>query len=128
MVSVLAIGTKVRGFKPSLGDGFLKAVKIMRTPSFGGEVNPEAIRFYNMLKNYTNMKEVRIILFRHTTTTFWYYYIFLVYHNFLTLLVLHVSGYCNPSSGTFIKQFTRLRVASQYPLHWMCSNCKIHLL
>jgi hypothetical protein len=41
---------------------------------------------------------------------FWYYYIFLVYHSFLTLLVQHVSGYCNPSSGTFIKQFTRLRI------------------
>jgi hypothetical protein len=40
--SVLAIGTKVRGFKPGLGDGFLRAVKIRRTPSFGGEVKPEA--------------------------------------------------------------------------------------
>jgi hypothetical protein len=69
----------------------------------------------------------RIILFRHihTTTTFWYYYIPLVYHSFLTLLVQHVLGYCNPSSGTFIKQFTRPRMASQYVLHWMCSNCKM---
>jgi hypothetical protein len=68
--------------------------------------------------------DFRIILFRHIhTKTFWYYYIFLVYHSFLTLLVQHVSGYCNPSSGTFIKQFTRLRMASQYVLHWMCSNC-----
>jgi hypothetical protein len=74
--------------------------------------------------------DFRIILFCHihTTTAFWYYYIFLVYHSFLTLLVQHVSGYCNPSSGTYIKQFARLRMASQYVLHWMCSNCKIHLL
>jgi hypothetical protein len=56
------------------------------------------------------------------------FYIFLVYHSFRTLLVQHVSVYSNPSSGTFVKQFTRLRVASQYALHWMCSNCKIHLL
>jgi hypothetical protein len=70
----------------------------------------------------------RIILIRHihTTTIFWYYYIFLVYHNFLTLLVQHVSGYCNPSSGTFVKQFTRLRVASQ--LHFIQPEIHIKIL
>jgi hypothetical protein len=39
MVSVLAIGTKVRGFNPGRGDGFLKAIKILSTPSFGGKIN-----------------------------------------------------------------------------------------
>jgi hypothetical protein len=41
MVSVLATGPKVRGFKPGRGDGFLKAIKIRSTSSFGGEVKPE---------------------------------------------------------------------------------------
>jgi hypothetical protein len=40
MVSVLAIGPKVRGFKPNHDDGFLRATKICNTPSFGGEVKP----------------------------------------------------------------------------------------
>jgi hypothetical protein len=34
MVSVLAIGPKVRGFKPDRGDGLLWAIKICSTPSF----------------------------------------------------------------------------------------------
>jgi hypothetical protein len=41
VVSVLAIGPKVRGFKPGQGDGFLRAIKIRSTPSLGWEVNPE---------------------------------------------------------------------------------------
>jgi hypothetical protein len=41
MVSVLATGHKGRGFKPSRRDGFLKAVKIRSTPSFGWEVKPK---------------------------------------------------------------------------------------
>jgi hypothetical protein len=41
MVSVLAIGPKVRGFKPGRGDGFLRAIKILSTPSFQGDVKPE---------------------------------------------------------------------------------------
>jgi hypothetical protein len=32
MVSVLAIGPKVGGFKPGRGDEFLKAIKIRSTP------------------------------------------------------------------------------------------------
>jgi hypothetical protein len=40
MVTVLAIGPKVRGFKPDRGDGFLRAMKIRSTPYFGGEVKP----------------------------------------------------------------------------------------
>jgi hypothetical protein len=42
MDGMLAIGTKVRGFKPGQGDGFLRAIKICNTTSFGGEVNPLA--------------------------------------------------------------------------------------
>jgi hypothetical protein len=38
VVSVLAIGPKVRGFKPCRGDVFLRATKIRSRTSFGGEV------------------------------------------------------------------------------------------
>jgi hypothetical protein len=41
MVSVLAIGPTVRGFKPDQGRWiFLQVLKIHSTPSFGGEVKP----------------------------------------------------------------------------------------
>jgi hypothetical protein len=42
MVSVLVTAYKVRGFKPAERDGFLKAIKIRSTSSFGGEVKPDA--------------------------------------------------------------------------------------
>jgi hypothetical protein len=42
MVSMLAIGPKVRGFKPSGDDGFLRVIKICSTPSFRGQVKPSA--------------------------------------------------------------------------------------
>jgi hypothetical protein len=42
MVSVLAIGPKVRRFKPSWGNGFLRVINIHSTPSFGGEVKLQA--------------------------------------------------------------------------------------
>jgi hypothetical protein len=38
MVSVLAIGPKVSGFKPGRGDGLLRPIKICSTPSFGEKV------------------------------------------------------------------------------------------
>jgi hypothetical protein len=41
VVSVLATGPKGRGFKPGPGDGFLSAIKIRSTPSFGWDVKPE---------------------------------------------------------------------------------------
>jgi hypothetical protein len=74
--------------------------------------------------------DFRIILIRHihTTTIFLVLLYISSIPQFLTLIVQHVSSCCNSSSGTFIKQFTRLRVASQYALHWVCCNCKIHLL
>jgi hypothetical protein len=55
MCSVIAIRTKVRGLKPPRGDGFLRALKIRSTPSFGGEEKQEApyhkISFESMNKN-----------------------------------------------------------------------------
>jgi hypothetical protein len=42
MVSVLAVGCKVHRLKPRQGHGLLKVIKIHCTPSFGGEVKPEA--------------------------------------------------------------------------------------
>jgi hypothetical protein len=43
MVSVLATGPKVRGFKAGRGDGCLRAIKIRSTSSLGGEIKPEAL-------------------------------------------------------------------------------------
>jgi hypothetical protein len=48
--SLLAIESKVRGFKPSRGDEFLSVIKIRSTPSFGGEVKPE-VRCRNILRH-----------------------------------------------------------------------------
>jgi hypothetical protein len=42
MVSVFDIQTKVCGFKPGRGYGFLRVIQICYVPSFGGEVKPEA--------------------------------------------------------------------------------------
>jgi hypothetical protein len=41
MVSVLAIRSKVHGFKPGLGYGILREIKIRSMLSFGGEVKQE---------------------------------------------------------------------------------------
>jgi hypothetical protein len=38
---VLATGPEGRGFEPGQGDGFLRAIKIRSTPSFGWEVKQE---------------------------------------------------------------------------------------
>jgi hypothetical protein len=53
VVSVLATGHKDRKFKPGLGDGFLGALKIRSTPSFGWEVKPE-IRCLKILSHVKN--------------------------------------------------------------------------
>jgi hypothetical protein len=42
MVSVLVTGSKIRGFKLTRSEGFLRAIKISITPSFGRELKPEA--------------------------------------------------------------------------------------
>jgi hypothetical protein len=39
--SVLATGSKSREFEPGQGNGFLRAIKIRSTPSFGWYVKPE---------------------------------------------------------------------------------------
>jgi hypothetical protein len=41
VVSVLDIEPKGRVFEPIQGDGFLRAIKIRSTPSFGWKVKPE---------------------------------------------------------------------------------------
>jgi hypothetical protein len=50
---VFATGLKVCGFEPGQGDGFLRAVKIRSTLSFGWEVGytwtSHVVRFYGML-------------------------------------------------------------------------------
>jgi hypothetical protein len=38
--SVLAFGTRIRGFKPGRSRRIFQAKKILSTPSFGGEVKP----------------------------------------------------------------------------------------
>jgi hypothetical protein len=43
MVSVLVTGPIGRGFEPDRGNGFLRAIKIYSTPSFGWEVKPEVL-------------------------------------------------------------------------------------
>jgi hypothetical protein len=49
---VPATGTKVRGFQPGRGDGFLSSKKIRNTLSFGEELKPSTPnRFYGMVKN-----------------------------------------------------------------------------
>jgi hypothetical protein len=42
MVTVLVTETKVRAFRPGRGDGFLRAIKIRSTLSFGEAIKPEA--------------------------------------------------------------------------------------
>jgi hypothetical protein len=53
VVRVLATGPKDRGFKPGQGDGFLTAIKICSTPSFGWEIKPEVPR-RKILKHVKN--------------------------------------------------------------------------
>jgi hypothetical protein len=50
VVSVLATGPKGRGFKPGRGDGFLRAIKIRSTPSFGWEVK-QKVPFGKILRH-----------------------------------------------------------------------------
>jgi hypothetical protein len=41
VISVIATEPKGHGFEPGQGDGFLRAIKIRSTPSFGWKVKPE---------------------------------------------------------------------------------------
>jgi hypothetical protein len=62
MVSVLAIGSKVFGFKPCRRDGFLRPIQVRSAPSFGGEVKPEAachnILLYEYERNISYTKSI----------------------------------------------------------------------
>jgi hypothetical protein len=58
MVSLRAIRPKIRVFKPGRGDGFLSTIKIRSTPSFGGEVNPEA-PYLRILRHVKNILPLR---------------------------------------------------------------------
>jgi hypothetical protein len=52
VVSVLDTEPKGRGLKPGRGDGFLNAIIILNTPSFGWEVKswkPHVVNFHGML-------------------------------------------------------------------------------
>jgi hypothetical protein len=42
MLKYLPLDPRFAGSNPAKGDGFLRAKKISRTPSFGGKVNPSA--------------------------------------------------------------------------------------
>jgi hypothetical protein len=53
VVSEFATVPKVRGFKTGRGDGFLRAIKIRSTPSFGREVKPE-VRCSKILRHVKN--------------------------------------------------------------------------
>jgi hypothetical protein len=53
VVIVLAIGPKVRGFKPGRGQWFSRAIKVRTTSLFWGVIKPSAPcrKFYDILKN-----------------------------------------------------------------------------
>jgi hypothetical protein len=54
MISDLAIGPKVRWFKPGQGDGFLRTVEVRDTPFFGEEVKRSVPcrKIFRHIKNY----------------------------------------------------------------------------
>jgi hypothetical protein len=62
MVSMLAVGPKVRGLKPDGGDGFLRAIKIHSTTSFRGEVKLSALCYKILLHSKELYEYERIIL------------------------------------------------------------------
>jgi hypothetical protein len=60
-VSVLVTGPKGHGFNPSRGYGFLRAIKIRSTPSFGWEVKLEApCRILRRLKRSLHLSQILI--------------------------------------------------------------------
>jgi hypothetical protein len=60
MIARLPLDSRFACSDPTDKDRFLRAIKIRNTISFGGLVNPSVIvvRFYDMLKNTTGMKEI----------------------------------------------------------------------
>jgi hypothetical protein len=60
-VSVFVTGPKGHGFNPSRDDGFLRAIKIHSTPSFGWEVKREApCRILRRLKTSLHVSQILI--------------------------------------------------------------------
>jgi hypothetical protein len=62
MVTCLPLDARFAGLNQTENDGFLRAIAIRITTSFKGEVKPSVscLRFYGMLNNPTNMKEMRL--------------------------------------------------------------------
>jgi hypothetical protein len=62
VVIMLAIGPKVRWFRPGLGRWAFKGNKIRSTTSFGGEVKPAVLRrkILRHVKDPYGMKEIRV--------------------------------------------------------------------
>jgi hypothetical protein len=57
VASVLATGPIGRGFEPGQGNGYLRAIKIGRTPFFGWEVKPK-VPCHKILLRAKNLVEV----------------------------------------------------------------------
>jgi hypothetical protein len=70
MISVLAVGLKVRG----RGDGFLRAIKIRSTPLFRGEVKPDA-PWHKIIRHVQKnrweitkiLRKAKLIFFAHSS-------------------------------------------------------------
>jgi hypothetical protein len=58
MINLLAMGPRVRGFKPGRGDGFLRLIKIRGIPSFGAEVKLEDAPCHLILRNVNSHWQV----------------------------------------------------------------------
>jgi hypothetical protein len=69
VVSDLATGPKGRVFKPGRGDGFLRAIKIISTPSFGWEVKAE-VPCRKMLRHFKDPRDVSKILNMRNSRSF----------------------------------------------------------
>jgi hypothetical protein len=54
VVSVLATGHKCCGFELDQADGFLRAIKIRSTPSFGWKIKPE-VRCSKILRHVKDL-------------------------------------------------------------------------
>jgi hypothetical protein len=64
VVIVLAVGTKVRGFKSCRGRWILRTIKIRSTPSFGGEAKPAGpcSNILRHVKDHCSTKEIGLLV------------------------------------------------------------------
>jgi hypothetical protein len=65
VVSMLAIGPKVRGFIPGRGCGYLRAIKIRSTPPFKEKERPKAASRNILLHVKNHLRIVKKILRTH---------------------------------------------------------------